>query len=190
MRVHELDEAYEVTKEQVRTALEFAGLKTHHSVVLDEEELGQFEGALELTLSAEEPTAQPDGAEVKEEAEEASEVALVPEDTPDTSPVVEFDPEVEYELINDEVIEIPATAEVMSPGVGDSPVVEIDLKGAFPVVDASGRFVEWCQLDQERFEKVSPVVGDRKLVSHVLDLDRDEFRAMTWPDFQSVRVTL
>ena len=46
MKVHELDEAYQVSKEEVRAALEAAELSTHHSSKLDDDELQRFEAAL------------------------------------------------------------------------------------------------------------------------------------------------
>ena len=42
MKVHELDEAYSVSKDEVKAALEKAGLSTHHATKVDEEELKLF----------------------------------------------------------------------------------------------------------------------------------------------------
>lgn len=50
MRVHELDEAYGASKDQVKRALELAGLSTHHLSRLDESELKSFEFALDSII--------------------------------------------------------------------------------------------------------------------------------------------
>lgn len=167
MRVYELDEAYGVSKELVKAALELAGLKTHNMSSVDEEELGQFEAALESLQDEAEEESLP---EVSDEEQEAPASPGEPREAVDGFEDGELSTDSE-ELENTE----PA------PGEKEE-VMTLD------VVEMNGQKKEGKDGEFEfPNSKIGTAVGawlgkDRKLAS--ASNTRDGVCVVSWPDMQ------
>lgn len=174
MRVHELDEAYCLSKDDVKTVLTLAGLSTHHLSNMDNEEIKSFEIALELFREDTE-------GEVPAEDEEELEGLL-----DDFESALNGDPSP---LIEDDLSDLQPE-EVIHTVVGNGELEHTPESDVFPCVNDRGAFTENCLLPPDLAEKVRAILGKNRINSYLLDLDRGEFVFVVWEEARkySVRV--
>lgn len=204
MRVHELDEAYGLSKDDVKTVLTLAGLSTHHLSNMDEEELKSFEIALELFREDTEGEAPADEEDELPGLLDDFESALKGEPSPLLSDEDMEEAVAHYEAQDDEeplpVIEGAVGEEELEEIRGDGPFVlsspdedafelmpEADV---FPCVNDRGAFTENCLLPPDLAEKVRAILGGNRINSYLLDLDRGEFVFVVWEEARKYSVRI
>lgn len=160
MRVHELDEAYGASKDQVKRALELADLSTHHLSRLDESELKSFEFALDSIID--------EDVEDIEGMLEDFDSALKGE----PSPLPDFsDEEKEWEP------PFPGELEITP---------ESDL---FPMCDDRGAFTGNCSFEPDLAAKVRAILlPGHRINDYTLNLDRGHLEFVVWETARKHRV--